>query len=173
MNHKTEYQLKITELARKLESGWSTSQILKEYMPKWGLSSRSIERYLAFARDLVASRMKKREAVIESVRADIIAHEAETWLKSNLELEARLCAIVSGKVEFDKIVRDGKEITTVKCRPSCAEVINAIDLLLKMRKVYKDIDTNQPRVIEIVVDNEEERLAVERIREQGRLDSGN
>ena len=172
MNHKIEYRLKITELARKLESGWSTADVMKEYMPKWGLTSRSIERYLAFARDLVASRMKKREAVIESVRADIIAEEAETWLKSNLELEARLCAIVAGKVEFDKTVRNGKEFTSVKCHPSCTEVITAIDLLLKLRRAYKDTSANQPNVIEIVVDNEEERIAVEKIREQGRLDSG-
>jgi len=171
MNHKIEYRLKITELARKLESGWSTADVMKEYIPKWGVTSRSIERYLAFARDLVASRMKKREAVIESVRADIIAEEAETWLKSNLELEARLCAIITGRVEFDKIVKEGKEITTVKCHPSCTEVINAIDLLLKLRRAYKDADVNQPRVIEIVVDNEDEKKAVERIIEQGKEDA--
>ncbi|MGP8214277.1 MAG: hypothetical protein ACLQQ4_01805 [Bacteroidia bacterium] len=172
MKSKIEYRLKITELAEKLESGYSTPQILKEYMPKWGMPRRTLERYIAFAQDIITSRMKKREAVVEAVRADIIAKEAEQWMKSNLELEARLCAIVSGKLEFEKKVKNPKGVyENVKCRPSCSEMINAIDLLLKMRGVYKAADGKtgeKTHVIQILADNPEEERVIHKILDQGK-----
>src|ERR1700757_900029 len=103
MKDKAGMRLKISEIAGKIESGATPAKILKEYMPKWGLSRRAIERYMALANDIVLRDMKKREAIIETVRADIIAGEAERWLKSTLELEARLCAIVAGKIQFERL----------------------------------------------------------------------
>ena len=141
-------------------------------MPKWSLSRRSVERYIAFATDVVSRRMKRREAVVESVRADIIAREAETWLKSNLELEARLCAIISGKVQFERAVRTSKGIENVKCHPTCTEVINAINLLLKLRGVYKAADGKidpAENIFAIMVGNDEEKKMIEEIVEQGKI----
>jgi hypothetical protein len=167
MGQRIEFKLRVSEIAEKIEEGLSTAEILKTYMQQWSLSRRSIERYMVLAQDLVSRRMQKRERVVESIRADIIAREAETWLKSNLELEARLCAIISGKVVFEKTLKQGKGIQQVKTYPTCTEVINAIDILLKLRGVYKvaDIKNDDPPVFKIVVENEEVKKAVERNRD--------
>jgi hypothetical protein len=172
MSNQIDYQHRITEIANRLELGHSNYAIIQEYIPKWGVSRRTIERYIALAQDVVGQKLRKREKVIQAVRADIIAHEAETWMKSNMELEARLCAIISGKSWFYKTVKKGSDTQQVKCLPTCREVILAIDLLLKMRKAYNcgvaGMDPEkQPFVI--IVDNEEEKKAVERIAEQGRI----
>ncbi len=163
MGQRIEFRLRLTELAEKLEDGWSTGYILRTYMPKWGMAKRSLERYIALAKDIVSARMQKRENVVEAVRADIIAHEAEKWLKSTLELEARLCAIVSGKVAFNKPMKNGQDIQKVETNPSCGEVIRAIDILLKLRGVYKAADgtRDEAAIFKIIVKNEEEKRLVE------------
>lgn len=159
MSQKIEFKLRVTEIAEKIEEGYTAVEIIKAYMQKWSLTRRSLERYIVLAQDLVARRMQRRERVVESVRADIIAREAEIWLKSNLELEARLCAIVSGKVVFEKVIRNGREVQQVKTRPTCTEVINAIDLLLKLRGVYKTADAknDDKQPLELVVKDEKEK----------------
>lgn len=141
-----------------------------KFIHLWGVSRRSIERYIVFAQDLVARRMQRRERIVESVRADIIAREAETWLKSTLELEARLCAIVSGKVVFEKTLKRGKEVQQVETKPTCSEVINAIDILLRLRGAYKiaePIGDDTP-VMKIFVRDENEKKIVEAIQERAR-----
>ncbi|HXP49713.1 MAG TPA: hypothetical protein VN922_07165 [Bacteroidia bacterium] len=166
MQKKVNYHLKITEIAERLEKGWTTSQITKEYTGKWGVSARTVDRYIAIAKDLATSRLKRRDRIIEAVRADIIAKESEDWLKSTLELEARLCAIISGKIEFKRKMKKGSETQTVLVTPSCMEVINAIDLLLKMRGMYRPVDQRGPIVdpiVNIVVDNEEQKKMIERM----------
>jgi hypothetical protein len=89
MRGRIEVQLKISELATKLESGADVSAIMLEYMPKWGISERTINRYIALAKDIVSGRLKKREALLEAMRGEVLTREAEEGLKSTLELEAK------------------------------------------------------------------------------------
>jgi len=168
MGQKLDFKARVSDITDLLEEGWTSVAIIKKYMPEWGLTRRSIERYIVFAQDIVARRMQKRENIIEAVRADIIAKEAESWLKSNLEIEARLCAIISGKLVFDKTLKKGQETQHVKTYPTCTEVINAIDILLKLRGVYKAADAKRddPPIFKIIVRNEEEKRLVEMNRDQ-------
>ena len=84
---------------------------------------------------------------------------------------SKALAIVSGKVEFDRTMKKGQDTQHVTCYPTCSEVINAIDLLLRLRGVYKAADgkpDSERPVIKIIVDNEKERAIVEKIMAQGK-----
>jgi hypothetical protein len=169
MKTKTELRLKAHEIAERLENGQSTTQIIKEYTLKRGLKRRTVERYIAFAKDLLDSRMKKREAIVEAVRADIIAEEAEKWLKSNLEMEARLCAIISGKVKFNRPVQTKEGVDVIICYPTCKEVIQAMSILFRLRGAYKTADSAANEltgILKIVVDTKEEKQVLEKIKNQ-------
>lgn len=161
-------QFKITQITEKLEKAWTSIEIIKYYSQHWDVSTRTVERYIALAKDILSTNLKNREKVIDAVRADIIASEAETWLKSNMELEARLCAIITGKVRFRKTMKKGSNMQDVFAYPSCSDVISAIDVLLKLRGVYKSVPTriteNNP--MRIIVDNESEKKIVENIIQQ-------
>ena len=162
-------KLRIDELAEKLESGIDTPDVMQEYMPQWNVSKRTIERYIKLAKDKVAGRLKLREAVIEEVRDEIITREAEQWLKSTLELEAKLCAIVEGGIEMkSEVLSRNGEVKTLTRKSSVKEIIDAIDLLLKLRGMYKIKPEKQEgnRVSVIKVDNEREKELLERIRNQ-------
>ena len=80
-------------------------------------------------------------------------------------MEARLCAIISGKMQFRKTMKKGKETQIVTTYPTCSNVISAIDVLLKLRGVYKAPIPliNEDTEMRIIVDNEEERKLVEKI----------
>jgi len=165
MKNKKEIRVKTREVLELLESGKSAAFIIKEYVDKKGVKRRTIERYIAFAKDLLSSRMKRRDAIIEANRADVIAEEAEKWLKSNLEIEARLCSIISGKVKFMRPVHTKDGIEMITSYPTCKEVINAMNILFKLRGAYKpgNDDNMMNGIIKVVVENEKEKESVERI----------
>jgi len=133
-----------------LEQGRSRESIIKEYGDRWNASDRTIDRYIAFAKDIVANKMELRDALVEAMRADVIVAEAEKWLKSNLELEARLCSIIEGTLETEKVVEDEKGKRVVRMKPTHADVIRAIDKLCKIRGMYdpKIRKANQPVIVE-------------------------
>ena len=173
MRGRIEVQLKIAELVTKLEGGAEVSALMLEYMPKWNLAERTMNRYIALAKDIVAGRLKKREAVLEAIRGDAIIREAEEGLKSTLELEAKLCAIVDGLVEMEKVTstKDGVDRTT-KRKPSVKEIIDAIDILLKLRGMYKPLDERETVNLPtpIIVNSERDKKIIESIREKPKPD---
>jgi hypothetical protein len=173
MTGRIEVQLKIAELATKLEDGADVSTLMLEYMPKWNIAERTIRRYIALAKDIVAGRLKKREAVLEAIRGDTIIREAEEGLKSTLELEAKLCAIVDGLVEMEKVTsnKDGTDRIT-KRKPSVKEIIEAIDILLKLRGMYRPEDKRQADFmpVPIIVHSERDKQIVESIRKKPKRD---
>ena len=137
MSNTTEMKLRISEVAEQLEKGHSRESIINEFAERWNVNPRTIDRYIAFAKDLVAGKMEKKDVLIEALRADIIAEEAEKWLRSNLEIETRLCAIIEGAVEA-QIVYEGKdgEKKVTRRSASVADIIRAIDRLCKIRGMY-------------------------------------
>ena len=131
---RVEIQLRINELAEKLESGMSISDMYALYLPKWDIAERTLRYYLSFAKDIVAGRLKNREAVLEAGRAEIIDKEIEK-MKSGLEFEANLCEFADlGLKKIMEDIRDGKQGT--KSNVSAWEVILALKEILKLRGTY-------------------------------------
>jgi len=169
MRGRIEVQLKISELATRLENGADVSALMLEYMPKWNISERTMNRYMALAKDVVSGMLKRREAALEAMRGEVIMREAEEGLKSTLELEAKLCAIIDGLIDMEKVTsnKEGVERTT-KRKPSIKEIIDAIDILLKLRGMYRPVDTRDIIHLppQIVVASQEQKEMLERIREK-------
>jgi hypothetical protein len=136
MCNSIELNARITEIAERMEKGMTTGEILEEYMPKWSASHRTIDRYIALAKDIIAKQMTKKQAIIEASRAEIIEASVER-LASNLEIEARLCEIVLGNYETDKVVR-GKDGSFIKvgCNPSPRDAMKAAEMLFEIRKEH-------------------------------------
>jgi hypothetical protein len=133
MSNAIESGKRITEIADRLEKGAATKEITEEYTVKWAVSSRTIDRYIALAKDIIAGKLRKKEAWIEAIRAEAIETATE-HLVSNLEIEARLCQIVTGTYETDKVVR-GKngEFIKVGCNPAPKDALKAAEMLLRIR----------------------------------------
>ncbi|MGP8216922.1 MAG: hypothetical protein ACLQQ4_15250 [Bacteroidia bacterium] len=147
MRNQTELKARLNAVAESLEQGNSSAEIISTYTAQWDAGERTIERYIALAKDMVAGRLQKRDAVIEAVRCEAVAEAAEKWLKSNLELEAKLCEIVDGKLEAEKLIYTGNGVLHEKCKPSHRDIIYAIDKLWKMRGCYfaaKGNETGNP-----------------------------
>lgn len=134
MSKLIELHERISEIAERMEKDMPTGEIIAEYVPKWSVSERTIERYIALAKDIIAGKLRKQAAWIEAMRAEAIEAATE-HLASNLEIEARLCQIVSGTYETDKVV-PGKngEFVKVACNPAPRDAMKAAEMLFKMRK---------------------------------------
>ena len=103
---RAEIQLRINQLAEKLESGMSASDMYALYMPKLEIAERTLRHYLSIEK-----------------------------MKSVLELEANLCEFADlGLKKIMEDIRDGKQGT--KSNVSAWEVILAIKEILKLRGTY-------------------------------------
>jgi hypothetical protein len=164
MSTRLELNERIVEISQKLEEGMSRKEILSQYTTKWAVSERSVERYMALACDIIAGRMQQKEAIMEAVRAEVITEATEKWMRSSLELKAKLCAIADGEFEIEKIVRTREGFIKVPYKPSFNEILKAIDKLCKMRGNYdvKHRDTPQKhKPVQIIVTSEEEKEMIE------------
>lgn len=136
MSHRAELNQRINEIAECLEAATSCKEIIETYTAKWNAGERTIKRYIALAQDIVAGRMQRSEALLEAARAEAIAETTEQWMRSSLELEARLCAIAEGQLETEKIINTGNGLMTIMVKPTYHEMIRAIDTLLRLRGNY-------------------------------------
>ena len=103
---RAEIQLRINQLAEKLESGMSASDMYALYMPKLEIAERTLRHYLSIEK-----------------------------MKSVLELEANLCEFADlGLKKIMEDIRDGKQGT--KSNVSAWEVILALKEILKLRGTY-------------------------------------
>jgi hypothetical protein len=168
MSKRIELNIRIAEIARRLEDGDTRKKLVEEYTVKWSVSEHTVDCYLALARDVIAGKMKDEEAAIEAARGDAIAEAIENGLISTLELEARLCAIAMGDAETERVIQTKKGPETIKCKPTARERMIAINMLMRMRGNY---DTKQRKalsgknVIVFNLENEQHRELIERNRD--------
>jgi hypothetical protein len=134
MSNTIELNTRITEIAEKLEKGMSSKELSEEYAAKWSVSVRTIERYIALAKDIVAGRMQKRDALIEAARSEAIEAATE-HLCSEIEMEARLCQIVMGSLETEKVLNTKEGYIKVGCSPTPGDVMKAAEMLFKRRQI--------------------------------------
>src|ERR1700722_6448120 len=102
MSNQIEIKQRIRNIAEQLENGCKSNEIISNCSTQWKLSERTVERYIALAKDIVIGKMDSMDALIEAMRGTVIAEEAEKNLRSNLELEARLISIIEGDIEVEK-----------------------------------------------------------------------
>ena len=160
---------RISELVKRIEKGETSGELVTQLSAEWNVSGRTVERYIAHAKDIVTGNMKKRDAIIEEVRAEVITNEARESLMSNLELEAKLCQIVEGKLEAEKLVHTKEGVIRVPCLPNHKDIILAIDHLWRRRRGYSKPDPAEltgKREVVIVVNSEEEAELVRKIQNQ-------
>jgi len=157
MATKHEMSLRINDIAERLEEGIPRAEVMREFAGKWGVSERTIERYMIFANDILSHRLNEREAVLDAMRSEAITESIETTLRSTIELEARLCAIAEGLIEVERTVHTREGVIKVMQKPGYSEILRAIDKILKMRGCYsikaKSVLSPQP-VIKLVIPEE-------------------
>lgn len=96
-----QYELaeRIDETKDRLEKGDVTGEALAiELSAKWAVSIRTAHRYIAYAKDIMDDNLKRRESILQEMRLEVIGEDIRNGILSNLELEAKLCAIIEGKL---------------------------------------------------------------------------
>jgi hypothetical protein len=129
-------KVRISEIASDLEDGKSRQDIADEYMEKWSVSERTMKRYFAFANDILASHMYRRDVLLDAIRAEHIDECIDNTMRSTLELEARLCTIAEGAIELERKIHTKDGVVEVKQKPSYTNMLYAIDRILRMRGCY-------------------------------------
>ena len=169
MSNQIQTQTRIRAIADDLEKGISNPEIISHYCPLWDVSERTMKRYLALAKDVVMGRLEDMDAIIEAVRGEVISEEAVQNLRSGLELEAQMLAIIEGGLEVNKVVTRPEGITETKVKPNPAHVLKAIDMIWKRRGFYAKHKQDSGKTEEttimpvIKVANEEQKKLVEKI----------
>ncbi|HTA82279.1 MAG TPA: hypothetical protein VK783_05085 [Bacteroidia bacterium] len=141
MSKQIELAERIDEAKTRLEKGERPGDAMAtELAGKWSVSVRTAHRYIAYAKDILDGYIQKRETIIQEIRAEAITEEIRNSVLSSLELEAKLCAIIEGKLMAEKIVRtkDG-QYERISCLPSHRDIIYAIDKLFRKRGGYDKI----------------------------------
>lgn len=170
MSTQLEVALRIDEAKELLEQGQQPGEVMvEELAAKWAVSARTVNRYIAYAKDILHDSLKKQETVLQEIRAEVITEEIKNSILSNLELEARLCAIIEGKQMAEKIMRhkDGN-YERITCLPSHRDIIYAIDKLFRKRGGYDKIlrENEHRNIFKIVVANQESADALQRTRDK-------
>ncbi len=168
MSNQIEIKQRIRSIAIQLENGNGNAEIIAHCAALWRVSPRTVERYIALAKDVIAERLDNEDAIIEAFRGSLIAEEAEKNLRSNLELEARVVAIIEGELETEKVVtRNANGEWETKTKPSRNTLLKAIDMIWKHRRQHsgkqKPETPQMPAMPLIVVENEEAKKIVEDI----------
>ena len=146
MSNQIEIQKRIRIIADELENCLTNAELVQKYCEEWGIGESTLHRYISLAKDIVHKRVTKRDTILENVRCEIIASEAE-HLRSNLELEARLVSLIeSEEPELEKIITHSHGGTTVRSRVPHRDVIRAIDTIWKRRGQFgkKEIIHDRP-----------------------------
>jgi hypothetical protein len=170
MSTQKEIALRINEVKLRLEHGpGNVDELVTEFSAKWEISPRTVERYVAYAKDTIRDELKMGDSILEEARNELITEEMRNSILSTIELDARLCAIIEGKLIAEKIVRnkDGNP-TRISCLPSHRDIIYAIDKLYRRRGSYRkpgEKDLATP-IFNIVVHNEEEANVLYKIKNQ-------
>lgn len=70
MSKQTELKNRLRIIAAELEQGISTGEIIEKYTSPqyWNAGKRTVERYIALARDIVMENINEEDALIESMR---------------------------------------------------------------------------------------------------------
>lgn len=168
MSMRVELNERIFEVSQQLEKGVKRKEILSLYAAKWNVTERTVERYVALACDVVAGHLQQKEAVMEAIRTEAIEEAMEKWMRSSLELEAKLCAIADGEFEQEKLVHTKEGFIKVPCKPNLREMIYAIDKLWKMRGNYDPKNRHTPerdKPVQIIVSSEEDKKMIEMTRD--------
>ncbi len=153
---------RILEVALWIEKGESYSSITKEFCERWSLSDRTIRRYLAVAREVVADRISKGKSILDNVRKQLIEEEVKRQLPGNSEIEKMLWEIAKGEIEIIKIVNTKNGLEPVSCKANFTHRLQALDKIWKMRcKEPKGANSDSP-LVQIITRDEAQKQMVEK-----------
>ncbi|HTB05808.1 MAG TPA: hypothetical protein VK806_02560 [Bacteroidia bacterium] len=127
---------RIQTICQRLERGEMNKDILREFMLKWGLCERTVNKYIAFAKSKLEEQNRAKQAIIDEVRKNEIEKAAKEKIMSDLEVEAVLCAIIRGEYEIEELRYIDGEPVTVKHKPTHHDIVLAADRLFKKRGSY-------------------------------------
>jgi|GEM_PF-2697589 len=156
MASQVEIRNRIREIVEDLQNDLSVSFIIHQYTSEWGVSARTVERYIAVATEMVNKKLDEEDTLIHNMRSKIIREEAESKLRSNMELEAHLIHIIEGDMETRTEITHSGGRTLIKTKPTRREVLKAIDLLWKRRGMLHTKPVEQHTHSFIMVRNQEE-----------------
>ena len=168
MRNEIELRNRISDITEELENGASTGAIIEKYKVQWNAGERTIERYIALAKDIVMGRLDKRDAHIEALRGITLADQLESMRSMN-ELEAKLVDIIEGRYESEKVItKTGDGSTIIKSKPTVSEVIRSISKIMERKDASTfrrkgNKEENSPGM-QLVVKTLEEKELVEKIK---------
>jgi len=164
---------RILDIALWVEKGERSYTIIREFSKRWQLSERTIKRYITIAKEVVKERIASGTTITDCVRKELIEEEARQ-MPCDDDIETLLWSIARGEAEIEKMVKTAEGLKPMKCTPDYHDRISALDKICKLRGVYilnkEDSKPKGPPIVVINVKNQEEKEAVLRIQEQGRLD---
>ena len=169
MNKQIQMTSRAMEIADVMEKGVTTDSIIKLYSQKWNCSTRTVERMIALAKDVVIGRLRNPDMVLDVLRSESVSDDFANQLSSNLELHINLSRIAAGNATCKKVYSTKEGFKTVTVYPSINMQIKAIALLLrareKMHEQQKE-DSNEPQTIKpipIKAESEEEQKIIDAI----------
>jgi hypothetical protein len=161
-------EMRVSAITERLEKGNNTAMIINEYTALWKVKERTVRTCIAIAKEQMRERNKVKQSIIEEVRKEAIAIAAREQIISDLELEARLCAIAMGELETIKIVIQNGVEKTITCKPSPFDMVLAIDKLWKKRGSYpveKQKPENQTLILQYNLQKPEDIKYIEGVQE--------
>ena len=117
------------DIVSMLEKGMERRQICEKLLKSAKVSRGTVDRGIKAAKVVISKRNEQREAIRLSVTTEEIQKAAKDAIISDLELEAILCTIATGKIKIQEIVQGVGVLRDV----SPSEITKAIDLIFKKR----------------------------------------
>jgi hypothetical protein len=167
MSNQIEMKRRLKTVAEELEKGSTTEEILAIYMNEWKAGERTVERYIALARDIVLERIDKEDAIIDALRGNAIAEQLES-MRSTLELEAILVKVAEGGYVSEKVTKGENSTTVTASKPLASDVVRAATTLLKRKDVKRTRKSSPDMTIKgptLIVKTEEQRRLIEKTRD--------
>lgn len=128
--------MRVSAITERLEKGEDPVTVARYFAVQWNVTERTVRSFMSVAKEKMREHNKTKQAIIEEVRKEAIAKAAQEYIISDLELEARLCAIAMGEFFVEKtVIQNGVE-KTIKCKPTPFDMVLAIDKLWKKRGSY-------------------------------------
>jgi len=147
MSKQNEINHRVIMLADNLEAGFRGSELIKEYAQKWGCTCRTVERYIALARNITEARQNN--YILSNPKEKIPLTEIkESLFLGVLERVYRLTAIARGQHEAEKVVYSKGEPKTIVCKPNIKEQMQAIKDLRKEEESFSMIAKEHPEIFE-------------------------
>jgi len=127
----------VIKCAEMLMDGKETAEILRTIAEICGKSTSAIEKWMKEARIIVSDRQKEAEQIRINETTAAISEAVKGGLKSDLEIEHRLCLLAFGDLDIEETtVSEQFGVTTFKRKPTPAEQVAAVKEIWKKRGSY-------------------------------------